>query len=193
VNGLDGFLALVLGLGLWRGLRTGALLQVVGTAGWLVGFIAATALMGPVGDLVVASLGASPRVAPVVGFTVVLCGVLAGLTAVAHALRKTLKAIKLGGVDTLAGGGLGALRAAFALSVMLITTSFSPIPGSGPLLIGEETRDASVLYDPVQALAPEVWSIVRTATPGLQEALADKFNSWRAGESEAVTGEEPLE
>ncbi len=193
MNGLDGFLALVLGLGLWRGLRTGALLQVVGTAGWLVGFIAATALMGPVGDLVVASLGASPRVAPVVGFIVVLGGVLAGLTAVAHALRKTLKAIKLGGVDTLAGGGLGALRAAFALSVMLITTSFSPIPGSGPLLIDEETRDASVLYDPVQALAPEVWSIVRTATPGLQEALADKFNSWRAGEPGAVTGEEPLE
>lgn len=193
MNGLDGFLALVIGLGLWRGLRTGALLQVVGTAGWLVGFVAATSLMGPVGELVVASLGVSPRVGPVLGFVVVLGAVLAGLTALAHALRKTLQAIKLGGVDTVAGGGLGALRAAFGLSVLLITTSFSPLPGSGPLLIGEETREASVLYDPVEALAPEVWSVVRTATPGLQAALVDKFHSWQAGEPESVTGEEPLE
>lgn len=193
MNGLDGFLAVVIAFGLWRGLRTGALLQVVGTAGWLVGFLAATALMGPVGDLVVASLGVSPRVAPVVGFVVVLGAVLAGLTALAHALRRTLKAVKLGGVDTLVGGGLGALRSAFGLSVLLITTSFSPLPGSGPLLIDAETRDGSVLYDPVEALAPEVWSIARTVTPGLQEALVDKFNSWQEGEPESVTGEEPLE
>jgi len=193
VNGLDGFLAVVIAFGLWRGLRTGALLQVVGTAGWLVGFLAATALMGPVGDLVVASLGVSPRVAPVVGFVVVLGAVLGGLMAIAHALRKTLKAVKLGGVDTLAGGGLGALRSAFGLSVLLITTSFSPLPGSGPLLIDAETRDGSLLYEPVEALAPEVWSIARTVTPGLQEALVDKFNSWQEGEPESVTGEEPLE
>ena len=193
MNGLDGFLAVVIAFGLWRGLRTGALLQVVGTAGWLVGFLAATALMGPVGDLVVASLGVSPRVAPVVGFVVVLGAVLGGLMAIAHALRKTLKAVKLGGVDTLAGGGLGALRSAFGLSVLLITTSFSPLPGSGPLLIDAETRDGSLLYEPVEALAPEVWSIARTVTPGLQEALVDKFNSWQEGEPESVTGEEPLE
>ncbi|PAP77450.1 CvpA family protein [Rubrivirga marina] len=193
MNGLDGFLAVVIAFGLWRGLRTGALLQVVGTAGWLVGFLVATALMGPVGDFVVASLGVSPRVAPVVGFVVVLGAVLGGLMAIAHALRKTLKAVKLGGVDTLAGGGLGALRSAFGLSVLLITTSFSPLPGSGPLLIDAETRDGSVLYEPVEALAPEVWSIARTVTPGLQEALVDKFNSWQVGEPESVTGEEPLE
>lgn len=193
MNGLDAFLGGVLVFGFWRGLRTGALLQVVGTAGWLVGFVAATALMGPVGDLVAGSLGVSPRVAPVLGFVVVLGAVLAALLATAHTLRTTLQAIKLGGVDTLAGGVVGAVRAAFALSVLLITTSFSPLPGSEPLLIDSETRDGSVLYGPVEALAPEVWSIVRTATPGLQQALVEKFHSWQADESESVTGEEELE
>ena len=193
MNGLDAFLAVVLAFGLWRGLRTGALLQAVGTVGWVVGFVAATSLMGPVGEGVAASLGVSPRVAPVLGFVVVLGAVVAGLTALAHAIRKTLQAIKLGGVDTVAGGLLGALRAAFGLSVLLVTTGYSPLPGSGPLLIDEETREASVLYAPVEALAPEVWSVVRTITPGLQQALVDKFNSWQAGEPESVTGEEPLE
>ena len=190
---LDWFLAAVLAFGLWRGLRTGALLQIVGTVGWVVGFVAATALMGPVGEVVSASLEVSPRVAPVLGFVVVLGAVVAGLTAVAHALRKTLQAIKLGGVDTVTGGGLGALRAAFGLSVLLTATSYSPLPGGDPLLIDAETREASALYDPIEALAPELWAAVRTATPGLQAALVDKFNSWQAGEPESVTGEEPLQ
>lgn len=193
MGSLDILLGLVLALGLWRGLRTGALMQIVGTVGWLLGFIAATALMGPIGIIVAASLGVSERTAPVLGFVVVLGAVVLGLTLAARTARKTLEAIKLGGLDTAAGGAVGALRAAFALSVMLLTTSFAPIPGGGPILVSAADRADSLLYDPIEALAPEVWSIVRSATPGLQAALVDKFHTWHEGEPEAVTGEEPLE
>lgn len=193
MNGLDVVLGLVLAFGLWRGLRTGALMQAVGTVGWVLGFVAATALMATVGEVVAASLGVSPRTAPVLGFIVVFGAVLATLTAAAHVLRKTLEAIKLGALDTAAGGGLGALRVAFGLSVTLLASSYAPIPGGGPVLIEPADRDASVLYGPVESLAPEVWSVVRTATPGMQAALVDKFNTWREGEPESVTGEEPLE
>ncbi len=190
---LDLFMGAVLAFGLWRGLRTGALSQIVSTVGWVVGFVAATALMTPVGEIVVASLGVSPRTAPVLGFIVVFGAVLAALTAVSHVLRKTLEAIKLGSLDTAAGGGIGALRAAFGLSVFMLTTSFAPIPGSTPFAITEETRESSIFYDPIEAIAPEIWGIVRSVTPGMQQALVDKFHTWQEGEPEAVTGEEPLE
>ena len=190
---LDLFMAAVLAFGLWRGLRSGALRQVVSTVGWVVGFVVATALMGPVGEVVALSLGVSPRTAPVLGFVVVFGAALAALTAVTHVLRKTLEAVKLGGLDTAAGGAIGALRAAFGLSVLLLATSFSPVPGSTPFAIGEETREDSVLYGPIEAVAPEVWGVVRSATPGMQRALADKFHTWREGEPESVTGEERLE
>ena len=193
MSGLDAVLGAVLAFGVWRGIRTGALLQVVGTVGWVVGFIAATALMEPVGEAVAASLGVSERTGPVLGFVVVMGAVIAILTASAHLLRKTLEAVKLGALDRAAGAGVGGLRAAFGLSMALLATSFAPVPGGGPLLVSEEAREASVLYDPVQALAPEVWGIVRAVTPGLQAALVDKFHAWQEGEPEAVTGEEPLE
>ena len=186
-------LGLVLAFGMWRGLRTGALLQIVGTVGWVLGFAAATALMEPVGEAVAAGLGVSERTAPVLGFIVVMGVVVAGLTAAAHAVRKAMQAVKLGALDTAAGGAVGALRAAFGLSVALLATSFAPTPGGGPVLVSADERAESLLYDPVEALAPEVWSIARTVTPGLQAALADKFHTWREGEPEAVTGEEPLE
>ena len=193
MSGLDLALGAVLAVGLWRGLRTGALLQILGTVGWVLGFVAASALMGPVGEAVAAGLGVSERTAPVLGFVAVMTVTVVALTAAAHVLRKTLEAVKLGGLDKAAGGAVGALRAAFGLSVVLLATSFAPVPGGGPVLVSADERRASLLYDPVRALAPEVWGVARAVTPGLQAALADKFHTWLEGEPEAVTGEEPLE
>lgn len=193
MSGLDVVIGIVLAFGVWRGRKTGALLQTVGTVGWVLGFIAATALMEPVGALVAASLGVSERTGPVLGFVTVIGAVIAILTFLAHVLRKALEAIKLGSLDSVAGAAVGGVRAAFGLSMALLATSFAPVPGGGPLLVSEEAREDSVLYDPVEALAPEVWGLVRTVTPGLQAALVDKFNTWQEGRPEAETGEAPLE
>ena len=193
MGGLDLVLGIVLAVGVWRGLRTGALAQVVGTVGWLAAFVVATALMAPVGGIVAGGLGVSERLAPVLGFVAIVAAVVGTLTVAAHVVRKAAEAVKLGGVDRLAGGAVGGLRAVFGLSVLLLTTSYAPIPGGGPVIVSAESREASALYDPVEALAPEVWGAVRAVTPGLQAALVDKFNTWHEGEPEAVTGEEPLE
>ena len=188
---LDIFLAVILGLGVWRGMRTGALLQLVGTVGWVVAFIVGTALMTPIGLAISASLGTSERTAPVLGFIVTFGVVVAALMAGAHVVRKTLEAIKLGGIDTLAGAAVGGLRAALGLSVLLLAGAVAPIPGGGPVLVSEETREASLLYGPIEAIAPELWDIVRTLTPGMQEAIVDKFNAWQQGGP--AEGEAPLE
>lgn len=190
MNGLDWVLAAGLGLGLWRGVKTGALAQAVGTVGWLLGFIVATALMGPVGEMVSAALGVSPRTGPLLGFIVAFGAVVLGLLAAAHIARKGLEAVKLGGVDKLAGAGVGALRSAFGLSVMLLVTGFSPLPGSGPLLISQETREASLLAPPIEPVAPLAWDLARGLAPGIQEAVADRFNTWE--ETRAQRAEEAI-
>ena len=181
MNTLDLFLAALLGLGIWRGFATGAIRQVFGVAGWLLAFVLGTALMGGVGATVVESLGASPRLAPVLGFVVVFGLVLAAVAAVGHAFRKALEAIKLGGLDKLLGGGLSGLKAALSLSVFLLVTGFSPLPGGEPWLVSAETREGSLLYEPVRATAPAFWQFVRSAAPGVQRVLADKFNNWDEG------------
>lgn len=193
MNGLDLFLGAVLAFGVFRGLKTGAVLQIAGVAGWLLGFLVASVMMEPVGAVAVESLGVSERAGPVLGFIVSFGAVVAGLTAAAHLVRKTLKAIKLGGIDTLAGAGVGGLRSAFGLSVVMLMTAFAPTPGGEPILIEEETRESSVLYDPVEALAPVVWDVARTVTPGLQEAISARLNTFDEGEPVSEGGEEPFE
>ena len=186
---LDWVLAAGLGIGLWRGVKTGALAQAVGTVGWLLGFLVATALMKPVGEMAAAALGLSPRTGPILGFIVAFGAVVIGLMAAAHVARKGLEAVKLGGVDKLAGAGVGALRAAFGLSVMLLVTGFSPIPERGPILISEETREASLLAPPIEPVAPFAWDLARGLAPGIQEAVTDRFNTWQESREERAGGE----
>ena len=189
MTGLDWILAAGLGVGVWRGVRTGGLAQVAGTAGWILGFLVATALVKPVGEMAAAGLGVSPRTGPVLGFVLAFGAVVLGLMALAHVARKGLEAVKLGGLDKLAGAGVGALRAAFGLSVMLLVTGFSPVPGGGPLLIDADAREASILHDPIEPVAPLAWDVARGLAPGIQEAVSDRFNTWR--ESRVERADEP--
>ncbi len=185
---LDLFILAMLGLGIWRGLRTGLGKQLVGTLGLFLAFVVGAALMTPVGESVVESLGVSPRTAPVVGFVVVFAAVLGGVAAAGHVFRKTLEAFKLSSLDNLAGALFGGLKAALSLSILFVVTAFSPLPGGEPWVIGADTREGSVLYEPVQALAPEAWAFIQAVTPGLQQALTEKFNAWEAGGDGAAAG-----
>ena len=191
MTGLDLFLMAVLGLGVVRGFLTGGSRQLVSTAGWLVGFVLGAALMEPVGQAVAVSLGVSERTAPVVGFVVVFTLALGAVAAVGHAFRKALEAVKLGGIDQLLGAALGGLKAALGLSAMLLVTGFSPLPGGSPWAIAAESREASILYEPVRDIGPQVWGLVRAATPGIQDALSEKFRTWdeeRAKRDDATGG-----
>lgn len=152
---LDGVLLGGIGLGVWRGVQTGAAVQIAGIAGWLLGFAAAAAWGETVGAMTVSSLGLSPRTAPLVGAVVVFAGVAGGTFAIAHAVRTTLQAIKLGAVDALAGAGVGGLHAAVGLSLALAALSFAPF--GEPLLLTDDACAASALCEPVRDVAPDLW------------------------------------
>ncbi len=174
---LDLGIAGLVGLGVWRGVRAGALSQLVGTLGLLLALWLAAGAMRPVGALVVASLGLSTSLVPVLGFVVTFAAVLSVLTFATYLVRKALAALRLGAADQLAGAGFGGLRAALGLSVLLFVTSAVALPGGEPLLVGQQTREASVLYEPVRALAPAAWDLFRRVAPGWQDQLRDKFDS----------------
>jgi membrane protein required for colicin V production len=188
-NLLDLFLLATIGLGVWRGLATGLGKQLVSTVGLFFAFIAGAALMEPVGASVVESLGVSERTAPVVGFVVVFAAVLGGVAAIGHAFKKVLEAVKLTAVDRLAGALAGGLKGALSASIFLTVTAFAPSMGGEPWLIGAETREGSVLYEAVQAVGPEAWRLVQAVTPGIQEALTEKFNAWEEGRDKVEAGQ----
>ena len=179
---LDLVLLGFIGAGALRGWFAGATAQLVSTIGWFVGFVLAAALMNPVGAAAAAVLGVSERTAPVVGFVVMFAAALAGVAFLGHAIRKTLEAVRLGALDRLAGSALGGFKAALGLSVLLMVTALSPLPGGEPWAISSDARGESLLHDPVRAVAPATWLLVREAIPGAQAMLSEKFSTWDEGD-----------
>lgn len=187
MNALDLIFLALIAIGAWRGYRSGLARQLLSTAGLFLAFVIGASVMGPVGSSVVEKLGFTERIAPIVGFIVVFTAVLGGVAGVGYLLKKTLEAMKLSSVDHLGGALISGFKAALSLSILLLITGYAPTPGGNPWLIGEETREASLLYDPIEAVAPETWRILEMITPGLQEALKEKFNNFEAVSPETTT------
>ncbi len=167
MNVFDGIAGLVVAGGLLQGLHAGLLRQVAALVGLVVGVAAGLALMDDVGVMVVRSLGVGPTVAPVVGFILVVAAVQFGLYALRTAAERLLGFFKLTFADRLAGGLVGAAKAALVLSVLLVAGARLGVPG-------EATRAQSFLYTPLVHFAPAFWDKTARHLPrigGLREGF----------------------
>lgn len=167
MTGFDGLLALVLGVGVVRGYATGLLRQLVGLVSFLLALFLASELMRPVGEALTGSLGLSPRLGPLLGFVGVFLAVTLAFAVVTRAMEGVMNALRLGTLNRLGGGALGALRAALAASVLLLPLRFAGVPDA-------ETRAESVLYEPVADLAPTAYNAVRARAPEAEQ-LRERF------------------
>ena len=170
---LDFVILFFVGIGVVRGMQTGAVRQIVGAVGLVVALFAGALLMRPVGGLVVQSLGLAEQLSPVLGFVVTFTAVLAVAAVIAQLMKKTLVALRLGALDRIAGAGVGGLRAALVVSVVLLLSRPILVPSRGSAILGAETRERSVLYEPVRDLAPVAWDAFRWVLPGVQDRLTD--------------------
>lgn len=158
---LDGILIVLVGAGVTQGYASGLVRQVASLVGILAGVIFGLALMTDVGLIVAQSLGLSPRVAPVAGFLLVFLSVQVALFALARLAETVIGTFKLTIVNRLAGGVLGAFKAALLASTLLMPLSFVNLPPAS-------TRSDSVLYGPVSGLMPETWNRVAEHLPRIQ-------------------------
>jgi membrane protein required for colicin V production len=190
ITALDYAILGALALGVWRGTRTGAIRQVVGLVGVLVAFWLAVLLMAPAGRIAVLVGGVPESVAPVAGFVLVATFVLVALIFIGFAARKTLEVMRLGFLDGGLGGLLGGARAAVLLSLLLLVTSSQAVPLADGLLVRSETRERSILYEPVRAVAPMLWDGFRILIPGWQDGLMKRFE--RLGVTSFVETGQPV-
>lgn len=131
MTGLDyallGVMALSIAWGVWRGLVR----EVISLAGWVIAFLAANLLAGPLAEYLPRSIeNAELRV--LLAFIAVFIVVLAVTTLAGALLAKLLKAAGLGGLDRTLGALFGFARGllialAFALAAGLTSLPRSPI------------------------------------------------------------------
>jgi len=118
-----GVLAVSVVWGIWRGF----IREVISLAGWVLAFLAANAVAGPLGDALPTSIS-SPEVRVLVAFLVVFIFTLSIATVAGMLLSKLLKAAGLGGLDRTLGGLFGLARGVVILLALAIAAGLTMAP-----------------------------------------------------------------
>ena len=134
---LIGVFAASLVLGALRGLVR----EVISVLGWVIAFLAANLLAGPIGPAMPQAIP-SPELQVAAAFVAVFVGSLILTTLVGLLLSKIVKAVGLGGLDRTLGAGFGAARGVLIVVAAALLAGLTSAPrqaywrdsASGPLL-----------------------------------------------------------
>jgi membrane protein required for colicin V production len=142
--------------GLWRGLVR----EVVSLAGWVIAFLAANLLAGPLGERLPESM-ARAELRVLAAFVAVFIASLVVTTLAGLILSKILKAVGLGGLDRALGGLFGLLRGA------LVAAAFGLVAGLTTLPQQSAWKDS--------ASAPFLERIAASLKPWLPPAFSERL------------------
>lgn len=118
-----GVLAVSVVWGIWRGFVR----EVISLAGWVLAFLAANAVAGPLGDALPTSFS-SPEVRVLAAFLIVFIFTLSIATVAGMLLSRLLKAAGLGGLDRTLGGLFGLARGVVILLALAIAAGLTTAP-----------------------------------------------------------------
>ncbi len=145
MSGIDIMIAIVVLIGLWRGFQVGLIKTAVGLVGWFIALIAATQLASSVAPQL-SGIVQNPVLQMALAFLVVVVVILAAMHLLAFIFSNALKTLRLGVVDKMAGGVLGAAKNTLMILVMLSV--------SAPLLVQMPQWQTSVIAPELLPYAP---------------------------------------
>lgn len=134
---IDIILAVLLGYGLFRGLKNGFIIEFASLISFFVGIYLAVKFSSILGD---------SKTAKVIGFIIILITVIIGINLLAKALSKIASAMLLGGFNKVGGAILGTIRMALFIGVILSLFQKVNIKDA---LISKETETKSLFFNPI--------------------------------------------
>lgn len=163
MSGLDIVIAVVVLIGLWRGFQVGLIKTAVGLIGWFIALIAATRLASSIAPQL-SGLVQNSVLQIALAFLLVVIVILAIMHLVALVFSGVIKTLRLGIVDKMAGGVLGAAKNVLIVLVVLSV--------SAPLLVQLPQWQTSVLAPELLPYAP----MAKTLASDMLGATWDQIN-----------------
>ncbi|MCX7961125.1 MAG: CvpA family protein [Burkholderiales bacterium] len=120
---VGGVLAVSVAVGVWRGLVR----EIVSLAGWVMAFLAANLLAGPLAAHVPQQIP-SPELRALAAFVAVFVATLVLASLAALLLSRLVRAAGLGGIDRALGALFGAARAAVVLAAFALLAGLTSLP-----------------------------------------------------------------
>ncbi|WP_308551529.1 CvpA family protein [uncultured Mediterranea sp.] len=147
---IDIVILIVLGAGAIVGFTKGFLKQLAGLLGLVAGLLIAKALYATVAERFFLPLTDSLTVAQGIAFVVIWLAVPLVFLLLATLLTKAMEAVALGWVNRLLGAGLGLLKSALLVSLLICVVEYID---SDNTLLKRTKKQESVLYYPMEKFA----------------------------------------
>ena len=164
MNYVDILLLIPLLWGLYKGFSKGLIIEAASLIAFGLAVWGAIKFHDFLSGWMQNSLGWTSKYLPLLSFAVIFIGVLLTVFGIAKLVEKLVKAVSLGFLNKLGGAVFGMLK--FGLLLSMIIFFLEAINKNIPF-IPEEIRTNSLLYKPVQKIAPLV-------IPGLNESKLAK-------------------
>lgn len=162
MSGLDIVIAIVVLIGLWRGFQVGLIKTAVGLVGWFIALIVATRLADSIAPQL-SGVVQNPVLQMALAFLLIVIIVLAVMHLVAFVFSGVLKTLRLGVVDKMAGGVLGAAKNVLVVLVILSV--------GAPLLVQLPQWQTSVLAPELLPYAPMAKMLATDVLGGAWEQI----------------------
>lgn len=150
MNTLDIILGIILVIAFFRGFRKGLLRSLAALVGFVAAAYCAMFLSEYVEVYLVKWFNWSEYVNQVVAFLFMFIAIMFLFALLGRVLTKAADFMMMGLFNKLLGGLFNALKAAFLLSVIFMFVNAS----EEYRILSQKKRDASLLYNPIEALAP---------------------------------------
>ncbi len=155
----DIFVLVLLGIGAFRGFKKGLLIEIIGIVAFIIAIVASFKLLHVGIDFLIHRFGSFSHLIPYIAFIMIFLLVLVGISLLGRMVKKILDYTLLGSIDNFAGGVVGILKMAIAISILLWLTQ------TVGFTLPESIRQNSKLYEIISPLGPKVVSIIGSLIP----------------------------
>ena len=169
MNFLDIIIAIPLGYLIFKGYRKGLIFEAASLFGIVAGSIAAVRLAHWFSDLV----GLTGQNAYLISFFVIFVGVVVLSLLFGKLVEKFVKLMKVGLLNNLAGAALGMLKGVCIIGVLLYYEAIIDLNGR---VLTKETREASMLYRPVERTGAKLAGKMSLYVERRKQAVDDEMN-----------------
>lgn len=150
----DIIVLIVVGIGFWQGWRDGFAKSLCSFAGFFLGLLVAYVFYASVGAKLAPHLGDKANAAPIIAFLLIWIAVPVALNFVGAILTKFFSMLMLNGINTLAGGALGAVKYALGATLVIYVLVMMDV-------VSQESVEHSALGGPMLRLADKIMETLR--------------------------------
>lgn len=155
VNVLDLLLLIPMLLFAWSGYKKGLIISLASLVALILGLYFAFFFSDYAAGLLTEYFTISEKYLAAISFMVTFIVVILAVIILGNALHKVIDVLMLGFLNKAAGAVFGFLKGALYLSILIFAMNYF---GFGQSFIKEESREESLFYEPVESLAPFLYS-----------------------------------